>query len=1155
MKKGFSLTLVVMLVALLCAPVLAQGNSILTGTVSDSQGAVVPDAKVTATNVATNVSYTTQTTGAGVYRFPVLPVGTYRVMVEASGFKSTQVENVVLTVGQTVERDIALDVGVPSESVTIQAGGEQLVQTAESSLSTLLNKNVWETYPLENRNTNEFINLLPGAVPDAFAGSTRGAAVNGARGGTGNFLIEGYDNNDQGQGGRGSIVAGGITSISPEAIQEFRVITNNYSAQYGKGAGFVNDTVLRSGSNDLHGSLFIYNRVQALAANDFFSNSGGIEDSLVRNQFGGSFGGPIIKDKTFAFGTVEFHRLRQGAPITAVGFTEQFFNFVNSGQFANFHENNPNGVCGGGCPGAFSRSRTVGPVVSSLLAAQPVPFATSNFSNIGAGLFTEGIEYPVPVYGDITTTTKSEFNAGQFTIKADHTMSDTDRFSGTLAFEDSDTFNTVTGGDGAIGSDIFAPGRSILTGISYYHTFSPTIVNEFKVSYLRHRRDFPPIPGLEGLPSYVTGIDPLGVSLGQTSSLPQFFTENQFQYQDHLSFTRGVHSFRTGLEYRRTRNGSAFEALKNGLFLPHGVEEFLTDGFFGDEADLVFFGEPTFGGFTAAQAAVDPTNGGLPEFYRGFRANEFSAYFQDDWKIKNNLTLNLGLRWEYFGVPHNFRKGIDSNFFFGTGVTPVPNPSANPFFPVDSPIHARVATGQFQQRDNEIWNKDTNNFAPRVGFAWDVWGTEKLVVRGGGGVFYDRIWNNLFENIRFNAPFHSFISVGTFGNGVPVGPLSSPGLLTSPFTSTNQFLSPVLSPTGAPTPSPRHMDQNLVTPYNEQYFLGIQYQFLPDFMLETNYIGTLGRKLTGVIDINTFNGRSCGTLDTTGRNCVTARRVNPNLAADNFRTNAFKSAYHGFQVGVRNRTMHGLQFNAHYTFAKAIDEISDAFNARLGLTPTNNSNLRLDRGRADFDITHRFVTHFTYEVPFFKENRWIGGWVATGIVSLQSGVPFSIFHGGEDANANGAFTDRAVFIGSSALRDVIDNSGSPADGYFDPTQFEGMITRAMRLGPATACGAGNGVVLSDTQWWCDGTLGRNVLDGPGFANVDFGLHKKFRVTEGSTLQFQANAFNLFNHPNFGLPSRNLASSQVGRSTTTVAPGGGPGATGARVIQLALRLDF
>lgn len=1148
MKKYFSGFLCFCLIASVGISIRAQGQSSLGGTVMDNAGAVIVDAKVTVTNVATNASYETLSNDSGLYRFPALPVGTYRIVVEASGFKAATVENVVLTVGQTSTTNVKLEAGAPTEAVTIQAAGEQLAQTAESSLSTLLNKNVWETYPLENRNTNEFINLLPGAVPDAFAGSTRGAAVNGSRGGTGNFLVDGFDNNDQGQGGRGSIVAGGITSISPEAIQEFRVVTNSYSAQYGKGGGFVNDTVLRSGGNEFHGSAFLYNRVQALAANDFFSNASGIDDSLVRNQFGGSFGGPIIRDKSFAFATLEFHRLRQGSPLTGLSTTQQFLDFVRSGQFAAFHESDPQGLCrqftGAACPGAFSNSRNLGPIFNSLMASNPAPLGDSNLSNTGAGLFTDGINYPVPVYGEVTTTTRNVFNAGQFTVKADHAVDQSNRITGTLAFEDSDTFNSLIGGDGLIGSDIVAPGRSILAGITYYRTFSPTVINEFKISYLRHRRDFPPISGLESVPSIVTGIDPLQISFGQTSALPQFFTENQFQYQDNLSFIRGKHAFRTGAEYRRTRNGSAFEAVKNGFFLPHGVEELVTDGFFGDEADAVL--GTAFGGFTLAQAAVDPTSGGLPEFYRGFRANEFSAYFQDDWKIKRNLTLNLGVRWEYFGVPHNFRSGIDSNFYFGTGITPVPNPSVNVFFPSDSPIHARVATGQFEQRDHSIWNKDTNNFAPRIGFAWDVWGTQKLVVRGGGGVFYDRIWNNLFENIRFNAPFHSFVTVGTFGNGVPAGPLSSPGLLTSPFTSTNLFLSPALSPTGAPTPSPRHMDQDLVTPYTEQYFVGIQYEFKRNFLLESNYIGTLGRKLTGVIDINTFDGRTRG---------GSSRRVNPNLAGDNFRTNAFKSSHHGFQVGVRNRTTHGLQFNAHYTFAKTIDEISDAFNARLGLRPTNNFNISHDRGRADFDVTHRFVSHFTYELPFLKDNGLLGGWVLTGIVAVQSGVPFSVFHGGEDANADGYFSDRAVFIGSGPISSVISNSGSPADNYFDATQFEGMLTRAGRLGPAAACGPGNGVVLSATRWWCDGTSGRNMLEGPGFSNVDFGLHKKFRVTEGSTLQFQANAFNLFNHPNFNLPVANLSSSQVGRSISTVIASGGPGSSGARVIQLALRFDF
>jgi len=1124
---------------------LAQGNASLTGTVADPTGATVAGATVTATNVGTNVDTTTQTNDNGYYRFPTLPVGNYKISVQAAGFKGIQVQDVILTVGQTVTQDVKLEVGVATETVTVTTGGEQLVQPTESSVSTLLNQNVWKNFPLENRDTNEFMDLLPGAVPNDFNGSTRGAAVNGTRGGMGNFLVEGYDNNDQGQGGRGSTVSGGVTSTSPEAIQEYRVITNGYAAQYGKAGGFVTDTVLKSGTNQFHGSLFEYNRIQKLAANDFFSNREGIDDSLVRNQFGGSFGGPIIKDKTFAFGSVEFHRLRQGSPLTATSTTQQFLNFVQSGAFATFQESNPNGLCmvnnGAPCPGAFSHSRTLGPIFTSLKASQPFPLATSNFSNLGASLLTGGIIYPVPVYGDVTVTNKSVFNQKRFSLKIDHEMNSSNRFTGTLLTEAGTSSASVGGGDATIGPEFVNPLFSLLAGISYTHTFSPTVINEAKVSYLRHTLDFAQCPGTDGIPSIVTGIDPLGVGFGCTSGLPQFFTDNQFQYQDHLSFVRGVHAFKTGIEYRRIRNGSAFEATKNGFFLPHGVEEFVTDGFFGDEADVAL--DTGFGGWTFAQASVNPQNGQRPEYYRGFRANEWALYFQDDWKFSNRLTLNLGLRWEYFGPPHNFRSGIDSNFYFGSKDTPVPNPAANVMFPVNNPLTAEVVRGSFQQRDREIWKKDFNNFAPRAGFAWDVFGTQKLILRGSGAISYDRIWNNLFENIRFNAPFFSFATVGAFGNGIPAGPISTPGLLAVPFTPANTaaFNNPAFNP----APSPRHMDENLVTPYIQQFNLGVQYEFIPNFVLEANYITTQGRSLTGVIDINTYDGR---TSRITGvRNNGSTRRPNPNIAGDNFRTNAFSSIYHGGQIAVRNRTWRGLQFQANYTFAKSIDAISDAFNSRGGLRPTDNSNIRLDRGRADFDIRHRFVTGFTYDAPFFKGNRWLGGWVATGIIQLQTGVPFSVFDGNQDPNGDGYFTDRAVFTGSGNLSSAIKNNQSPADGFFDTSQFTDMVSRVEALGPAAACGPGNGVVLSATQWWCNGTLGRNTLTGPGFANVDFGVHKKFKITESSALQLQANAFNLFNHPNFNIPVGNLSSPQAGRSVSTV---GSP-----RVIQLAIRYDF
>jgi hypothetical protein len=333
------------------------------------------------------------------------------------------------------------------------------------------------------------------------------------------------------------------------------------------------------------------------------------------------------------------------------------------------------------------------------------------------------------------------------------------------------------------------------------------------------------------------------------------------------------------------------------------------------------------------------------------------------------------------------------------------------------------------------------------------------------------------------------------------------------------------------------MDENLTTPYIQQFFVGAQYEFLRDFVFEANYVTTQGRQLTGLIDINTFNGRTRG---------GNARRPNPNLGGDNFRTNAFSSVYHGGQFTVRSRGWRGLQFNTNYTWAHSIDEVSDAFNNRAGQRPANNFNIRLDRARSDFDIRHRFVSGFSYDAPFFRGSRWLGGWVLTGILQIQSGVPFTIFHSGQDPNADGYFTDRAVFIGSGSPQSTV-RGGSPADGYFDTTQFVGMNTRVSQLGPAAACGPGNGVVISATRWWCDGTLGRNTMTGPGFANFDFGVHKKFKVTESTSLQLQANAFNLFNHTNFALPVGNINDGQFGRSIATV---GNP-----RVIQLAARFDF
>ncbi len=1178
--------LVLAVLALFSGTLWAQGGTgELTGLVTDPTGAVVANAPITLTNRATGEQRTTVTTAAGTYRFPALPiVGTYTLQASSKGFRGVKLENIVISVGTATNHDIKLELGATSEQVTVEAG-TQLVQTTESAVSDLVDRRVWQQMPLETRSQNEFINLLAGAVPSNIAlnaannGTDRGAAVNGTRSGTGNYLVEGYDNNDQGLGGGTSANLGGSsspgganTTISPDAIEEYRVIQHDFAAEYGKAGGFVTDTVLKSGTNQWHGSLYEYNRVQALAANHFFSNRNDVKDSLVRNQFGGSIGGPIVKDKTFFFFTSEFHRVRQATPVTAFSTTPDFLNFVHSGQFENFVENDPNGVCNNQnvldgyaanlgapagtfpaapCPDAFSFSHQLGPIFSNLAATQPFPLCVPgaancrNLTNNGGGIITSGLGtnngifqgtiYPVPVYGLLTLVDPASVNQSRYTAKLDHRLDSKNQLSGVYLYDNADTLDHFGGGPvGAAGFGVTLPihSRGMNAGITLSSTLTPTVLNQFRMGYVRHTANFlgDPSANAGAIPTIAT-FDALGVGFGNSPALPQFFTENEFQYRDDLSVTKGKHNFKGGAQYSRTRNGSSFNSESNGNFNPWAVEDLVTDSTFTDQVDALLAGGPALGSFAFAEASVDPTTGQRPIYYRGFRANEVAAYLQDDWRIHPRLTLNLGVRWEYFGPPHNFLPNIDSNFYTGVPVTPIVTTSNNPFFPINNPVFAGFATGTVQVKNNDIWHKDLNNWAPRVGFAWDALGTQKFVVRGGFGVAYDRMYNNVFENIRFNPPFFCFCNTGVLGSGVAAGNLATPNLFTVPFTSTSQFVNPANFPGGnLPKASPRAIDQNLVTAYYEQVSFGFQYQIAKDFVLETNYVGTFGHKLLGVINNNTFPGRTVGAG-------FSGARPNPTLSSINFRANDFSSNYHGFQTTLRKRFAHGLQFDANYTYSKVLDQVSDVFTTRTCVVagcfkPEDSQNLHLDYGPADFDVTHRFVVSYSWEVPFAKTNRWLGGWTVSGIVSAQTGVPFSVVDSNFDANANGETGDRLSYLGTGAVTRAITGSSHPADGYFNP----------LLIADTTSCPT----TPQNLGLWCQGGTGRNTLRGPGYYDWDLGIAKRFKINERAGVQFQANFFNLFNRANFALPGYDLAGGSFGSSVSTFDP---------RITQLALRFDF
>jgi hypothetical protein len=1158
-RKIWTCSLLALVTLALCVGAFAQGGvGELTGQVTDTTGAVVSGVQVKLSNTATGEVRTTTTTPAGTYRFPALPiVGSYTLEVSNKGFKSVKVQNIIASVGQITTRDVRLEVGSATEQVTVEAG-VQLVQTEDSALSQNVDRNVWTNMPLEARSSNDFIGLLAGAEPAAQAGLTtdRGAAVNGTRSGSGNFMVEGFDNNDQGLGGGGSLfgTGGSNTTISPDAIEEYRVIEGTPPAEYGKAGGFVTDTVLKGGTNQWHGSLFEYNRIQALAANSWFSNNAGQKDHLIRNQFGGSVGGPIVKDKSFFYFTTEYHRLRTSNPLTELAYTDSFVNFVQSGAFETYQETNPAGICniltGASCPGALPGSAGLGTVYQSLVAAQKPSLCVEGSANCtgltpNAGGFYTGLVggevYPVNVYGTTTVGQGESLNQARYTIKFDQKVGGKDQLNVAYLYDNADVTIPFAGGDRFLGPSLLNHGRAMNAGVTWTHTFSPTILNQARVAYVRHTGNFPNAPGAANMPSAFTYFDAQQVSFGNASNLPQFFTENQFVYKDDLSVAKGKHNFKFGAEYRRTRNGSSFDTVKNGLVAFQGVEDLVTDGTFTNELENnVLGGGYGYGSITYAEASLNPTTGQLPVYYRGYRANEVAIYGQDDWRVSPRLTVNLGLRWEYFGPPQNFQPGIDANFYQGTPVTPINTLSTNPFFPVNSPYFALFATGAVQQRNHDLWNKDLNNFGPRFGFSWDTMGNQKMVVRGGFGINYDRLYNNIFENIRFNPPFFAIGLLGSAVGEALITPAQTAAIFTFPFNGTSTFASSPL------TPSIRAMDQNLVTPYYEQAHLGFQYQLGKNMVVESNYVGTFGHKLTDITGRNNFDGRQAA-----GQSHIA---INPNYSTIGFRTNCCNSNYHAWQTTLRKRFSGGLQFNANYTFSKAMDDVSDTFttkNAGANAYPTDSLNPKLDYGPADFNVKHRVVASFVYELPFMKSNRWIGGWNISGIPSIQSGANFSINNSAVDSNKDTQKNDRAVYIGSGSLTSAVNHNVSPATGYLtlsDQTTKLNSAFAALNTAQLPCPATQNGGL------WCNqGEMQRNSLVGPGFFNIDLGFGKTFKISEKMGLKFEGNFFNILNHPNFNAPNSDLNGfTTFGKSTSTFsnAQSGGP-----RITQLAVRFDF
>jgi len=1142
---GFSLSLGLTASLVAPRPALAQaGLGSLAGTVTDSSKAVVNGATVTLSNPGLNFERQVVTSSTGFYRFVALPVGAgYILKVQAPGFKNTELKGITTSVGTTLDVDIMLTVGAAVDTVEVTASQNvEQVQTESAAISQLIDSEIWQNSPLEERTQNAFINLTAGATPDS--GTGRGSSVDGARTGTGNFLVGGMDNNDQGQGGASAVGGGGaVTTISPDAIQEYRVIAHIPPAEYGRAGGFTTDTVLKSGTSKWHGSLFEYNRIQKLAGNDWFSNQAGIRDHLVRNQFGGSIGGRLYKDRTFFYASYEGHHRRTGSPTTGNVITPDFYNYVKSGAFEKFMEGTADqdpstagpdtfptiGICpallGAPCPGALTSAATTGPIFESLFKAEPTayPFDTAEATNQAGGLYTGGIiQYPVNIYAVHTGIVTDALNQNRGSLKIDHKLSERDQLSAAyLADLYTDTYSNG-------GTSVFGPPGENIGGSQNFsftltHTFTPSLLNLFRAGYLRHVSNFD-TPNTKGIAS-IFALDPTFTGFGAPSNIPQYFTENEFLYSDSITWSKARHSFKAGFQYIRTRNGSSFFADVNGTLAPWDTENLLTDAQLNDQFeaysvatyDALPFGD-YFGALGEVTAAVDSTTGSVPDVYRGFRANEYAAYIQDDYKPTSRLTLNLGVRWDYFGPPHNFRPGFDSNVYFGAYGTPTPN--GNQFMPT-VPFAGAIQGAKFIQKNSQIWNKDTTSIGPRIGIAYDVFGNGKLALRGGFGIGFDRLYNNVYENLRFNTPRYSDNSIGAAIGSAPAGALLTPGLYQVPFTG-NGMLAGFNG-----KPVPRHINQNLVNAYYEQMNGGFEYQIKSGYVWETNYVGTLGRRLVGLDNINTYPGRTAGHGNS-------STRLNKIFNNDNFRTNGFSSNYNSFQTSVRKGYSNGLQFMANYTYSKAMDQISDVFTQRqagnAATGPQNSWDWNYDYGPADFDLRHNVVVTLNYQTQWKKQNRLLGGWGISPILAMHSGTPFSPYSSSSKYNPikdGRTGINRTVYTGTGSPKGAITHSSSPATAYLKAGSFA-----------EYTCPGG--------QLWCEPPISRNTLIGPAYKNLDLGISKHIATWENQGFTFQANFFNIFNHPNFANPTADTNNSTFGKSLSDAGP---------RVTQLSLRYDF